>query len=73
MSELKPWHDCPVCPHCDCAVGTPCRFADRWIGPDHATLFCPACGAGWVGTADDVAKAERAQAAWEEQKAKGLA
>lgn len=30
-----------------------------------ATLFCPACGTGWVGTPAEVEQAERAQAAWD--------
>lgn len=63
----KPWHDCPACPKCNSTVGTPARLEEpgRWYGPDDATLFCPACGTGWVGSPEDVAQAEKAQAAWE--------
>lgn len=59
--------DCPVCPECglDCAVPARTQEPGRWHGPDDATLFCPACGTGWVGSAEDLAQAERAQAAWE--------
>lgn len=65
--ELKPWHDCPACPKCQSTVGTPARLEEpgRWYGPADATLFCPACGAGWVGSAAELEQAERAQAAWD--------
>ena len=65
MSKPQPHHDCPACPDCGSSLGTPTREVERWDGPRDATLFCPACGVGWVGTAVDVEQAERAWAAWE--------
>ncbi|TQF10489.1 hypothetical protein FJV41_39185 [Myxococcus llanfairpwllgwyngyllgogerychwyrndrobwllllantysiliogogogochensis] len=65
FAEPKPWHDCPACPSCKARCGIPARLADwnhRAAPTD--TLVCPSCGAGWVGTAGDVAQAERAYKAW---------
>jgi hypothetical protein len=70
---MNTWHDCPVCPGCGLNCTVPTRVDHHHSGPAESTLKCPACGLGWVGSADDVALAERAQAAWEERKAQGLA
>jgi hypothetical protein len=63
--------DCPPCPKCGGHTGTPASLEcgvepGRWYGPDNATLFCPACGTGWVGTVDDSLQAARAWIAYEE-------
>ncbi|MFY1829104.1 hypothetical protein ACN47A_24510 [Myxococcus fulvus] len=67
FAEPRPWHDCPPCPSCEARCGVPVRLAAEW--QHHAaptdTLVCPACGAGWVGTPDEVAQAERALREWE--------
>lgn len=68
-AALMPWHDCPSCPKCGMNCSVPASQAGtegRWYGPPEATLFCPACGAGWVGDEADVAQAVRAQLAWEQ-------
>jgi hypothetical protein len=66
---MKPWHDCPKCPHCGGTVAMPIRAArDGWnhrADVEKDNLACPACGSGWVGTPEEVAQAERAQLAWE--------
>lgn len=65
---MKPYHDCPPCPHGCGPVGVPIRAADwnhradRDKGHD---LVCPACGSGWVGTPEEVVQADRAQLARE--------
>jgi hypothetical protein len=64
--HTAPWTDCPRCPNCKHAEGIPRERADwnhRAGGADN--LACPACGWGWVGTAEEVAQAKRAQDAWE--------
>jgi hypothetical protein len=67
---IAPHHDAPDCPnHCGdgtSGLATPIVSAEieRWEGPGNATLFCPGCGAGWVGTAGDVARAEASWRAW---------
>ncbi len=71
---MKPWHDCPKCPHCGCSVGIPKRAWDWNHRADPGDdLACPACGGGWVGTPEDVAQAERAQTAWEAEKMRDAA
>lgn len=62
-----PEYDCPKCPGCGDALGTPLirNEVERWYGPLRANLFCPACGTGWVGTEAEMAPANRAQDAWE--------
>lgn len=69
---VKPWHDCPPCPDCGLNCSVPARVDRHHSGPAESTLKCPACGLGWVGSAEDVAQAERAQAAWEQQQEMGL-
>jgi hypothetical protein len=70
---VAPHHDCPPCQACGCPVGVPIRTQEpgRWYGPDESTLFCPACGVGWIGTPDEVEQAEKAQAAWEQHENNG--
>ena len=58
--------DCPECPECKAKLGTPAHQdcgveKGRWNGPENATLWCPSCGCGWVGT---YAEVEQAWAAW---------
>lgn len=59
-----PARDCPACPACKMELGTPIATdtgVTRWDGPPDATLWCPSCGTGWVGTEEEVA---RAWASW---------
>jgi hypothetical protein len=60
---VKGEHDAPACPLCTLPMGTPIKEAkvDRWSGDYDATLWCPACGHGWVGSAPDM---ERARLSW---------
>ena len=56
--------EAPKCPECGDPLGTPCNEEcgverGRWHGPPNATLKCPACGTGWVGTDVEVADAWR--------------
>lgn len=74
MSVVDPARDCPPCPACKLEVGTPvhrdCGVEHgRWHGPTNATLFCPACGTGWIGTEADLAQAWAAWRAYEEEQA----
>jgi hypothetical protein len=69
--SLAPEHDAPDCPN-RCGGGinglaTPIAAAEveRWDGPEEATLFCPMCGAGWVGSAADVELAAKSWSAYE--------
>ena len=51
-------------------VGTPIArdtMVERWDGPPDATLFCPACGHGWVGTPEDLARAWASWRAYERE------
>jgi hypothetical protein len=59
--------DCPNCPGCGLSLGTPITLAEveRWDGPPEATLWCPSCGAGWLGSPADLARAEAAWLAYE--------
>lgn len=67
---MKPWHDCPKCPHCGDRTGVPRRGWDwNHRAKPGDNLACPACGGGWVGTPEEVAQAERALVAWEKLKA----
>lgn len=64
---MKPWEDVPKHPGCG-GPGVP-RAAADWnhrANPGD-TLVCPACGGGWVGTPEEVARAEKAQAAWDRE------
>ena len=67
LALLLPAHvNCPACPKCGWTGGTPFQVSGRAC--DYATdghnLYCPACGCGWAGTWDEVAKAVRSYAAW---------
>lgn len=70
MSAKNPAHNCPACPSCNTEIGTPIvdldggRTTDRCYGPNGSTLWCPACGHGWVGTAVELARAQRALEAY---------
>lgn len=59
------WADVPRHPGCG-GPGVP-RAAAAWNhrAKPGDTLVCPECGDGWIGTPEDVAKAEAAQAAWD--------
>ena len=81
MARQDPATDCPACPSCGGPFGTPIAEArgslghvdhGRWYGPDNATLFCPACGAGWVANEADHRQAVRAYLAWH-RKERGIA
>lgn len=67
----RDYRDCPPCASCGEKIGTPIRDsrggmnADRWDGPPDATLFCPSCGAGWIGTPEHVAWASESWEAYE--------
>jgi hypothetical protein len=65
-TSIDPARDCPQCPSCKLALGTPIVSAEieRWNGPSKATLFCPSCGEGWIGTTAELAQAEASWAAW---------
>ena len=59
--RIKAYLDCPTCPLCASRTGIPGRLYD--LGDKQ--LVCAACGQSWDGTPEQVAQAERAQAAWE--------
>lgn len=61
---LVPWHDTPMCPCGGPMVG---RRVARWNHRAELAhrLVCCACGEGRIGTDEEVAQAERADAAWE--------
>lgn len=78
-TQLKPWHDTPVCgrvtttPIVGGMAVKPCggpllpRRAADWnhrASPEDG-LVCCSCGEGVVGTDAEVEQAERAQQAWE--------
>lgn len=66
-TQRAPEHDCPQCPRCKLPVGTPIKEAEveRFEGPQFSTLYCPACGAAWVGSDADLAQARKSWAAYE--------
>lgn len=59
--------NCPPCPKCGCNVATPSSETEhgRWYGPPESRLWCPACGAGWYGSDDEVKAAQRAMDMYE--------
>jgi hypothetical protein len=67
LDIADPERDCPPCPRCKLELGTPIKESgvERFEGPPSSTLFCPSCGAGWVGSEADVARARAAWAAYE--------
>ncbi len=67
---MIPATDCPKCPECGLPCGTrtsqfAASFIARQAGP--SWLSCDACGHVWEGSAEEVAQAERADAAYEEE------
>lgn len=63
-----PYADCPPCPKCGAGAGTRAGGSEmaayaRRLGPSH--LSCAACGHVWEASAEDVARAAKADAAWE--------
>lgn len=59
--RLPAYLDCPTCPYC----GSPCGLGNLHHGMGERVLRCAACGQDWLGTADQVAQALRADSAWE--------
>lgn len=63
---LRPWHDAPQCPKGCGGIGCLKPYnPSGWYGPQDATLFCPACGAGWYGTDDEIEQAMIAECWWD--------
>jgi hypothetical protein len=74
-----PWHDTPTCDAPDAeyagiaaergVCGGPMVPVDYmpngYNGPKGSRIACTACGTARVGTPEDVARAKRAQAAWD--------
>jgi len=58
-----PWCDCPPCASCGTEVGIPTTSDGSPLPPPW--LWCPACGHRWEASAEDRARADRAQAAWD--------
>ena len=71
---MAPWLsvDAPACPRGCGPIGVPVRYPwgevieDRWDGPAHATVKCPCCGHGWVGTDAEVEQATLSLRAYDE-------
>lgn len=64
---VEPWAGCPPCPQCKAHCGTregqfTATAYARSQGP--SWLSCSHCGATWEASPEDVAQAERADAAW---------
>ena len=64
----------PSCPGCgDEGIATPVRVDGEPMpsngvdGPEDANLWCPACGHGWIASADDYALALRAWRKYERE------
>lgn len=82
MTNVKAWHDTPLCPR----PMTGKRAGDSCMGPliprraadwNHrataeARLVCCSCGEGQLGTDAEVERAERAQKAWEREERDAL-
>lgn len=66
---VDPARDCPPCPACGLELAMPVAESgqDRWDGPDDATLFCPSCGTGWIGTSADLERARKSWVAYEKE------
>lgn len=54
---------CPACPKCKCTAGTQYEAGPVLESKQH--LICAACGEQWVGTAEEMAKAAYADAAYD--------
>jgi hypothetical protein len=61
LATVDPARDCPPCPACS----MPCGSTNGETDGDF--LECLACGESWRGTADELAQARRADAAYEAQ------
>jgi hypothetical protein len=66
MSEIKPWHDVPLC-SCGGPMVTRAEHPRGDDMPPEHQLACLGCGESRAGTAVQVEQAERARAAWEAQ------
>lgn len=62
-----PWHDTATCEEAGCMgpMVPAGKMANGHGGPAGTRIACAACGHGRVGTAEDVARTERAHRAWE--------
>jgi hypothetical protein len=50
-----PWHIAAPTPCGDGPIGHLEPYnPSGWYGPRDSTLFCPACGTGWVATDDEI-------------------
>ena len=65
--------DAPPCPACAYPLGTPVRYpwgecipSNGTSGPSESTLWCPACGHGWVGTPEELAAANQSLREYDE-------
>lgn len=58
--------DCPMCPECGRMAVEPAHSAAYAVDRTH-TLRCSACGFSWRGLVGEVARAKRAQEAWDAQ------
>jgi hypothetical protein len=65
VTPIQPYHRCPKCPKCR-------PEAYNYV-PDapKVNLVCAACGDGWLGTADELAQAARADAAYAKARKEG--
>ncbi len=73
---IDPARNGPPCPECKTTLGTPISRVtgvERWNGPDNATIWCPACGLGWVGTIDEVIQAVTSWNAYENEESPVMA
>lgn len=61
--------DLPECPECGCP-SVPSEKAMRGDERPAGKLGCLGCGITWAGTAEQLAKAGRAEAAWERHQEK---
>jgi hypothetical protein len=61
--HLPAYLDCPTCPLCGSRTG----IGHLQHMSDRKMLRCAACGNDWIGTEEQVAQAERADASWEKR------
>lgn len=62
---MKPWEDAPTHPGCGGPGVTLENATWNHRAKPGDTLACPACGGGWVGTPEEVARAEKAETAYD--------